>query len=259
VFVAGVGATVALRRSMMGAMPMPDAMPPAAMPSAGAMSLAGGVAAGPWTPMPGQGRLGAAAVFLAMWVVMMVAMMMPSLVPMLSRYRRLAPDAGGARPGLRTALVGAGYFTVWAGIGVAAYLAGVLWREAGSRWAGVARWAPLAAAVLLVAAGLVQLTGWKARQLGRCRAPACARAPAPGGRGAWRHGLEAGVACALCCSGFMTILLVAGVMDLRLMAVVAVAITFERLAPWPAFAARAAGVLGVFAGVVALTRAFGVA
>jgi len=258
VFVAGVGATVALRRSMMGAMPMPDAMPPAAMPSAGAMSLAGGVAAGPWTPMPGQGRLGAAAVFLAMWVVMMVAMMMPSLVPTLSRYRRLAPGAD-ARLGARTAVAGAGYFAVWAGIGVAAYLAGVLWREAGSRWAGVARWAPLAAAVLLVAAGLVQLTGWKARQLGRCRAATCAFAPEAGVRGAWRHGIESGVACALCCAGLITILLVAGVMDLRVMAVVAAAITFERLAPWPAFAARAAGVLGVFAGVVALTRAFGVA
>ncbi|HTT68933.1 MAG TPA: DUF2182 domain-containing protein [Gemmatimonadales bacterium] len=257
-FVAGVGATVALRRSMMGAMPMPDAMPAAAMPSAGTMSLAGGVAAGPWTPMPGQGRLGAAAVFLAMWVVMMVAMMMPSLVPMLSRYRRLAPGAD-ARLGARTAVAGAGYFAVWAGIGAAVWVAGVLWLAAEQRWAALARSAPFAAAALLVAAGGVQLTGWKARQLGRCRAPACARAPAPGGRGAWRHGLQAGVACALCCSGFMTILLVAGVMDLRLMAVVAVAITFERLAPWPAFAARAAGVLGVFAGVVALTRAFGVA
>ena len=74
-----------------------------------------------------------------------------------------------------------------------------------------------------------------------------------------RHGLESGVACALCCAGFMTVLLVAGVMDLRVMAVVAAAITFERLAPWPAFAARAAGVLAVAAGAFALVRALGAA
>jgi len=37
--------------------------------------------------MPGHTWLGAAASFLAMWVVMMVAMMLPSLVPTLWRYR----------------------------------------------------------------------------------------------------------------------------------------------------------------------------
>jgi len=250
VFVLGVAGTLVLRGSMVGAMRM-----------TGAMSVASGggtAAASAWTPMPGQGRLAAAAVFLAMWVVMMVAMMMPSLVPTLSRYRRLASNAGGARPGLQTALVGAGYFSVWAGIGVAAYLAGALWQEAGVRWAGVARSGPLAAAALLVAAGCVQLTGWKARQLGRCRAATCAFAPGPGAGGAWRHGLESGVACALCCAGLMAVLLVAGVMDLRVMAVVAAAITVERLVPWPAVAARAAGVLAVAAGVFAVGRALGV-
>jgi len=60
-------------------------------------------------------------------------------------------------------------------------------------------------------------------------------------------------------SGLMTVLLVAGVMDLRVMAAVAAAITLERLVPWPAPAARVAGVLAVAAGVVALGRALGVA
>jgi predicted metal-binding membrane protein len=57
----------------------------------------------------------------------------------------------------------------------------------------------------------------------------------------------------------MTILLVAGVMDLRVMAVVTAAITLERLVPWPALAARAAGVLAVAAGVFAVGRALGLA
>jgi len=53
--------------------------------------------------MPGHTWLGAAASFLAMWVVMMVAMMLPSLVPTLWRYRQ-------AGLGPMTALVGVGLF-----------------------------------------------------------------------------------------------------------------------------------------------------
>jgi len=47
--------------------------------------------------MPGQGWLGAAATFMGIWVVMMVAMMLPSLVPMLSGYRRSIRAAGETR------------------------------------------------------------------------------------------------------------------------------------------------------------------
>jgi hypothetical protein len=58
-----------------------------------------------------------------MWVVMMAAMMLPSLVPMLSRYRR---TIGGAENlGGLTALVGAGYFLVWSTWGIAAFPLGV--------------------------------------------------------------------------------------------------------------------------------------
>ncbi|HXY68816.1 MAG TPA: DUF2182 domain-containing protein [Gemmatimonadales bacterium] len=232
-FAAALAGTLLLRRSMGGAMPVGEAMPME------------------------PGPLGAAAAFLAMWVVMMVAMMMPSLVPMLSRYRRAAPGPAGAPVGVRTALVGAGYFTLWSVIGAAAYVAGLLWQAAERRWAGLAHATPLVAAAVLVGAGLVQLSGWKSRQLGRCRAAACVRAPGTGAWAAWRHGLEAGATCALCCSGFMTILVVAGVMDLRLMAAVAAAITVERLVPWPVAAARVAGILAVAGGGLALARALG--
>ena len=48
---------------------------------------------------------------------------------------------------------------------------------------------------------------------------------------AWRHGLRLGLHCSQSSAGLMVILLVIGVMDLRAMAVVAAAITIERLAP----------------------------
>lgn len=204
--------------------------------------------------MASMGGMMSAGRFLAMWLVMMVAMMTPSLVPMLARFRRAAP-AGGAL----TVLAGAGYFTVWTGLGVVAYAAALAWGAAEQRWAPLAREAPLAAGLVLLAAGGVQLTRWKARRLAWCRAPVPDRAPAPGGLGALAYGLEAGVSCTACCAGFMTVLLVAGVMDLRVMAVVAAGITIERLTPWPVVAARAAGLLILVAGAVVVARGLGLA
>src|SRR3989449_11546387 len=75
--------------------------------------------------MPGQTWPGAAASFLAMWVVMMVAMMLPSLVPILRRYREAFGGAGETRLGLPTVLVGLGYFFVWTAFGLAAFPLGV--------------------------------------------------------------------------------------------------------------------------------------
>jgi len=209
--------------------------------------------------MPGQTWLGAAASFMGMWVVMMVAMMLPSLVPMLSTYRRaiLGPDT---RLDALTALAGAGYFFVWAVIGAGVYPLGVFLAAAGMRWPSFSRSVPVATGIVLLLAGCVQLTRWKARQLGRCcLAPAGGRLPGSAARRAWLHGLHLGVDCSLCCSGFMMILLVSGVMDLRVMLIVAAAITVERLAPRPERAARVAGVLVIAVGALVLARALGVA
>ena len=59
----------------------------------------------------------------------------------------------------------------------------------------------------------------------------------------------------LCCSGFMPILLVVGAMNPGAMAIIAAAITAERLAPRPANLARAAGVAIILAGAIAIARA----
>jgi predicted metal-binding membrane protein len=80
----------------------------------------------------------------------------------------------------------------------------------------------------------------------------------PAGAGtAWRHGVRLGIHCAYCCAGLMAILLVAGIMDLRAMAVVTAAITVERLAPGGERVARATGAVVVVAGLVLIARAAG--
>ena len=228
--------------SAMGEMPMPGGW---------TMSMA-------WMRMPGQTFPAAASSFVGMWVVMMVAMMLPSLVPMLRRYRASVGRSGEARLGLLTALAGAGYFFVWAALGIAVFALGFALAAVEMRLPALARAVPVAAGVVVLLAGSLQLTAWKARQLACCReSPGCGRAlPADAGT-AWRHGLRLGLRCCACCSGLTAILLVIGVMDLRAMAVVTGAITAERLAPAGERVARATGAVLVAAGLFLTARAAG--
>jgi predicted metal-binding membrane protein len=207
--------------------------------------------------MPGQTWLGAAASFLGMWVVMMVAMMLPSLVPMLQRYRQ-AVDTSEPRLGALTALVGVAYFLVWTAFGTVAFPLGIALASVEMQRPALARAVPLAVGAVVLVAGALQLTAWKARDLACCReSPGLGRTlPADFGT-AWRHGLRLGLHCSRCCVGPVAVLLAVGVMDLRAMAAVTAAITVERLAPAGQRIARAVGLAVVGAGIFLIVRAAG--
>ena len=203
--------------------------------------------------MPQHTGYGAAAGYLGMWMAMMVPMMLPSVVPMLARYRRSVRGARAIHLHVLTAMVGAGYFAVWAALGLAAYAAGRGLAALAIRWEEFAEWWPLATGVVLLVAGGLQFSSWKARWLALCRdASACGCSPAQGALGAWRHGLELGARCSLCCGNLMLALLAIGTMDLAAMAAVTVAIAAERLTPAPLPAARVAGATIVAVGVLTL-------
>lgn len=226
--------------SAMGGMPMPGGWE---------MSMA-------WMRMPGQTWAGAALTFVGMWFVMMVAMMLPSLVPMLWRYRRAIGSADERQLGLLTVVVGAGYFFVWTAIGVAAFPLGVALASLEMQQPGLARGVPIVAGMVVFMAGVLQFTAWKAHHLACCRkTQPCHRVLAANVATAWMHGLRLGVHCSYCCAGLTAILLVIGVMDLRAMAVVAAAITLERLAPAGRRVAQAIGVIVIVAGVALIVRA----
>jgi predicted metal-binding membrane protein len=229
----------------------------ASMSAVGQMPMPGGwTMSMVWTRMPGQTWIGAAASFLGMWVVMMLAMMLPSLTPILWRYRQIVGRTGESGRGRLAALVGVGYFLVWTGFGMAAFPLGVALAAIGMQQPALARAVPVAVGVVVLIAGALQFTAWKARHLARCReVPGCGHIlPADAGT-AWRHGLRLGLHCSYCCAGLMAILLVIGVMDLRAMAAVAAAITIERLAPAGERVARAIGVVVVAAGLLLIARA----
>jgi predicted metal-binding membrane protein len=221
------------------------------------MAMPGGLAMStPWMRMPGQTWSGAAASFLAMWVPMMVAMMLPSLVPMLRRYRQAIGGAGGMRLVRLTALVGAAYYGVWTVFGMIAFLLGAALAAIEMRQPALARAAPIAVGAVVLIAGVFQYTRWKARQLAFCReAPGRGHTlPADAGT-AWWHGLHLGLHCSYSCAGLTAIVLVLGVMDLRVMALVTAAITAERLAGAADRVARAIGVVVVGVGLLLIVRA----
>ncbi|HEY3453564.1 MAG TPA: DUF2182 domain-containing protein [Bryobacteraceae bacterium] len=252
-FAASAAVTIAWCASMssMGDMPMPGGW---------TMSMA-------WMRMPGETWTGAAASFLLMWVVMMVAMMLPSLIPMMWRYRQAFAEIGEAparknktRVGWLTALVGVGYFFVWTAFGIVAFPLGVALAEIEMRQPALARAVPIAVCVVVLIAGALQFTAWKARQLACCREATCSGSTLSADAGtAWRYGLRLGLRCSCCCAGLTAILLAIGVMDLRAMAVVTAAITAERLAPAGERVARAIGGVVIVMALFWIARAAGLA
>jgi predicted metal-binding membrane protein len=243
-FIASAALTIVWCASMsaMGEMPMPGGW---------TMSMA-------WMRMPGQTWPEAMASFLAMWVAMMITMMLPSLVPMLWRYRQAVATAGETRLGRLTTLVGMGYFFVWTVFGIVTFPLGLALAAIVMQLSELARAVPIAVGAVVLIAGVLQFTAWKAHHLAWCReAPRHAPAPPAGAGTAWRYGLRLGLHCSHCCAGLMAVLLVIGVMELRAMAVVGAAITIERLAPAGERVARVTGAVAVGAGLILIVRAAG--
>ncbi len=213
-----------------------------------------------WMRMPGQTWIEASASFLAMWVVMMAAMMLPSLMPMLGRYRHAVAWTGHSRLGRLTLLAGLGYFFVWTVVGLAVFPLGVVLATVEMEQPALARAVPIAVGVVILIAGAVQLTSWKAHYLACCREMPARGCTLPANAGtAWRQGLRFGLRCGLSCANLTAILLVIGVMDLRAMAVVSAAITAERLAPASQRVAQVIGAAAIGAALLQIARAAGLA
>jgi predicted metal-binding membrane protein len=201
-----------------------------------------------WMRMPGQTWCEATASFLAMWVVMMTAMMLPSHVPVLWRYRRAVRGRGESHVGRLTLIAGVGYFFVWTLLGLVVFSTGAALARVEMKRAVLARTVPVTVGAVMVIAGALQFTSWKAHHLARCRdMPADART-------AWQQGIQFGFHCSLSCANLTAILLALGAMDLRAMTLVSAAITAERLTPAGERVAHAIGAVVIVIGLVMITR-----
>jgi predicted metal-binding membrane protein len=187
----------------------------------------------------------AAPVFLAIWVAMMVAMMFPTAMPMILTFARV--QAGKAARDQATVPVGifvAAYLLVWTVFGAAAF--GVA--SAGEELADRSMWLMDSAAriggVVLIAAGIYQLSPLKRVCLSKCRSPMSwlLNSWRDGPGGALRMGIEHGTYCLGCCWLLFVILFPLGMMNIVAMALITALIFAEKSLP----ISRLAGMLAAF-------------
>lgn len=185
----------------------------------------------------------------AMWAVMMVAMMLPGAAPAILLYSRVHRHSinDSAPPSMAFL---AGYLACWLGF---ALIATALQLAIASPMS-MALESRLAAGVLLIAAGLYQLSPLKDACLNHCRSPAAflSRHFRPGSWGAARLGLRHGAWCVGCCWLLMSLLFVGGVMNLLWIAGLTLLVAAEKLLPHGAWIARIGGVALVAWGIIVL-------
>ncbi len=161
----------------------------------------------------------------AMWTTMMVGMMVPPEVLALSGLARSGTGRAHAQRNA-WAMLG-GYLAVWSAASVALALVDAQLGAWGLMTHDMAiRSTPLAAAIL-VAAGLVQLSPWKAVCLERCRA--LSAAVGDGSVHPLRAGLRHGVVSLSSCGILMLTLLVIGAMNVAGMVLLTVFLVLERV------------------------------
>ena len=116
---------------------------------------------------------------------------------------------------------------------------------------------PTIAGASLIACGIYQWTPWKASCLKHCQDPISLVAGHlhGGWRGSLSLGLHHGATCAACCWSLMIIQIILGMMNLFVMAGIALVIAIEKLIPRGTAVARLVGALAVAAGVAFLLRA----
>jgi predicted metal-binding membrane protein len=202
-------------------------------------------------PIGGAMSMGVGApLFLASWVVMTVAMMVPATLPVLLLHRLYASRLG-AGPLPTLAFLG-GYLAVWFSAGIAALTIQVSVARLALEMGTVV---PAFAGVVLVLAGLYQLTPLKAACLKACRNPLTVLFDnVPHTRLAQQllGGLRHGLWCLSCCWSLMVVLLLVSFMNLTWMAVVTLVFLLEKNHPQGMAVARVAGVLIVLLGLAGL-------
>jgi predicted metal-binding membrane protein len=207
-----------------------------------------------WLPVCGQKSTRAAASFIGMWMVMMIAMMLPSLAPTLWRYYEAISRRGAKWAAWRTLRVCIGYYFIWAILGAVVLAASFVLTSLALRFATLPRVFPFAATIVVLAAGLAQLSAWKARHLACCRACAfCTDSGAP-----LRIGARLGMHCVSSCTGLVAVLLVTGMMDWRAVTLITAATTAERVTSNGERIARATGMGIVAFGLSMLARTVGI-
>ena len=183
-----------------------------------------------------------------MWVVMMVAMMTTSAAPVIIMYQTVSRMQHKENDHLSsTWLFLLGYLVTWAGFSAAATLAQWGLHSAALLTPMLASVSPLLGGALLVAAGVYQLTPLKNACLSHCRTPMgfLLAEWRDGKLGPLVMGMRHGLYCVVCCWLLMALLFVGGVMNLVWVALIAVYILVEKVAPARLWLSRISGIAAI--------------
>lgn len=206
---------------------------------------------------PSSGIFAEATAYLLAWGVMMAAMMLPSATPMITLYgtvhRKRTQDRNAGVPVALFTLV---YLVVWLAFGIPVYLLGVALEGAASASPAVAHLLPYALAIVLLAAGIYQLSPLKRVCLQACRSPIGFL------MGHWQSGyfgtLKMGLAhaayCVGCCWSLMVVLVAAGAMALHWVLLITALVFVEKLFPHGEWTARAIGAALIVIGTVVILQ-----
>jgi predicted metal-binding membrane protein len=199
------------------------------------------------------------ALLFVMWAVMMVAMMLPSATPVIFAFLKVNDARQAAnRPFVPVTIFVFGYLAVWTGFSAIATFAQWGLHKAALLSPAMAATSPVLNGVLLIAAGIFQWTPLKLACLKGCRSPLSFLMSEwrEGAGGAFVMGLKHGAYCVGCCWVLMTLLFVAGVMNLLWVAVIALFVMAEKMLPKGEFIARISGVALILAGVAMAAHLF---
>lgn len=192
---------------------------------------------------------GLALLFL-MWAVMMVAMMLPSALPMILVQAAVARKTETGHSFAESiGTFAAGYIVVWTLFSIAATLIQAYLEHLALLSPMMVSKSPQLGGLILVAAGVYQMTPVKDVCLKHCKAPFAFIADywRPGIGGAFRMGLHHGLFCVGCCWVLMALLFVGGVMNILWLAGIAGFVLLEKIAPLGAKAGRVISGLGFVA------------
>ena len=195
-----------------------------------------------------------------MWAVMMVAMMTPSATPMILTFAHVSHQRYSGRAAFPTTIIFLlGYLLVWI-----SFSAGATFLQWGLHSAALLSpqmisVSPPLGGIFLILAGVYQFTPLKNKCLSRCRTPLgfLMTEWREGTKGALIMGVRHGIYCVGCCWLLMTLLFVAGVMNLVWVALIALYVLVEKVIPAGQWLSRAIGLLTVGWGAWLLIQVWG--
>ena len=204
----------------------------------------------------GVGPLAAqASLFAVGWVLMIVAMMLPSSVPLVMTFGALVRRR--RRPGALVGLLLAGYLSVWAAFGLAAWVLDRGIHAAVGTVPWLAAHPELILGTTLLGAGLWQFSPLRDRCLDECRSPMGFVMNRWRGvseaRESFAMGIAHGAFCIGCCWSLMLVMFGIGLANVTAMLALGGLTAIEKNLPWGRRLTRPLGVALIVVAVYSVT------